>query len=112
MVNHESGLLAISGTTADMQQLLKIQIEDKRAAEPVDFFCYQCIKWIGAFTAVLGGLDTLIFSGGIGENLSEIRKRISSGVQFLGIEIDTSKNKKNDEVISNNKSKVVVSDEN
>jgi acetate kinase len=112
MVNHESGLLAISGTTADMQQLLKIQIEDKRAAEAVDFFCYQCIKWIGAFTAVLGGLDTLIFSGGIGENLPEIRKRISSGVQFLGIEIDTSKNKKNDEVISNNKSKVVVSDEN
>lgn len=108
MVNHESGLLAISGTTADMQQLLKIQIEDKRAAEAVDFFCYQCIKWIGGFTAVLGGLDTLIFSGGIGENLPEIRKRISSGVQFLGIEIDTSKNKKNDEVISNNKSKVVV----
>ncbi len=105
LVNHESGLLGISGTTADMQQLLKTQHEDQRAAEAVGFFCYQCIKWIGAFTAVLGGLDTLIFSGGIGEHAPEIRERICSGLQFLGIELDGTKNIKNEAVISTNASK-------
>lgn len=100
MVNHESGLLAISGTTADMQQLLKIQHEDIRAAEAIDFFCYQCIKWIGAFTAVLGGLDTLIFSGGIGEHSPQIRDRIIKGLQFLGVKICELKNLKNEAIIS------------
>lgn len=108
LVNHESGLLGISGTTADMQQLLKTQHEDQRAAEAVDFFCYQCIKWIGAFTAVLGGLDTLIFSGGIGEHAPEIRARICNGLKFLGIELDGTKNKKNGAVISTNASKASV----
>ena len=100
LVNHESGLLAISGTNADMQQLLKIQHEDIRAAEAIDFFCYQCIKWIGAFTAVLGGLDTLIFSGGIGENSPEIRDRIIKGLQFVGVEICALKSLKNEAIIS------------
>jgi acetate kinase len=108
MINHESGLLALSGTTANMQQLLQTQHEDERAAEAIDFFCYQCIKWIGAFTAVLGGLDTLIFSGGIGENAAEIRERICSGLQFLEIKLDETKNKKNEEVISKAHSKASV----
>jgi acetate kinase len=108
LVNHESGLLAISGTTANMQQLLQIQHDDKRAAQAVDFFCYQCIKWIGAFTAVLGGLDSFIFSGGIGEHAPEIRERICSGLQFLGIELDKNKNKNSDAVISTDASKVLV----
>jgi acetate kinase len=108
LVNHESGLLAISGTTANMQQLLQIQHDDKRAALAVDFFCYQCIKWIGAFTAVLGGLDSFIFSGGIGEHAPEIRERICSGLQFLGIELDKNKNKNSDAVISTDASKVLV----
>lgn len=100
LVNHESGLLGISETTADMQQLLSLRQEDPRAGEAVDFFCYQAIKWIGAFTAVLGGLDTLIFSGGIGQHSPEIRKRICKGLQFLGIELDEFKNKKNETFIS------------
>jgi acetate kinase len=108
LVNHESGLLAISGTTAGMQQLLQMQHKDKHAAEAVEFFCYQCIKWIGAFTAVLGGLDTLIFSGGIGEHAPEIRERICSGLQFLGIELDKTQNTKNGGVISNDASKTSV----
>ncbi|MEO7212031.1 MAG: acetate/propionate family kinase [Mucilaginibacter sp.] len=108
LVNHESGLLGISETTADMQQLLQMQHEDKRAAKAVDFFCYQCIKWIGAFTAVLGGLDTLIFSGGIGEHAPEIRERICSGLQFLGIALDEKQNTNNDTVISTDASKVLV----
>ena len=108
LVNHESGLLGISETTADMQQLLNLRQEDPRAAEAVDFFCYQAIKWIGAFTAVLGGLDTLIFSGGIGEHSSEIRKRICDGLQFLGIELDETKNSTNEKIISAEASKAAV----
>lgn len=108
LINHESGLLGISGTTADMQRLLEMQHEDQRAAEAVEFFCYQCIKWIGAFTAVLGGLDTLIFSGGIGEHAPEIRERICSGLQFLGSELDEIQNTKNEAVISTNDSKPSV----
>ncbi|WP_017258803.1 acetate/propionate family kinase [Pedobacter arcticus] len=108
MVNHESGLLAISGTTADMQQLLKIQQQDSRATEAVDFFCYQCIKWIGAFTAVLGGLDTLIFSGGIGEHSPEVRSKICDGLEFLGIELDEVHNMNNTTIISTEKSRTPV----
>lgn len=108
MINHESGLLAISETTADMQKLLKIQHEDPRSAEAVEFFCYQCIKWIGAFTAVLGGLDTLIFSGGIGENSSEIRERICKGLQFLGIKLNEKNNESNEQLISEENQKPAV----
>jgi acetate kinase len=108
LITHESGLLGISGTTADMQQLLKMQHKDKHAAKAVEFFCYQCIKWIGAFTAVLGGLDTLIFSGGIGEHAPEIRERICQGLQFLGIELDKNKNINSEAVISTRTSKASV----
>lgn len=108
LVNHQSGLLGISETTADMQTLLNLQHEDHRAAAAVDFFCYQAIKWIGAFTAVLGGLDTLIFSGGIGEHSPEIRKRICKALKFLGIELDETKNEKNETFISADKGKPSV----
>lgn len=108
MVNHESGLLAISEITSNMQQLLELEHKDKRAAEAVEFFCYQCVKWIGAFTAVLGGLDTLIFSGGIGEHAPEIRERICKRLQFLGIELHDSKNKNNESIISPDKCVVKV----
>jgi acetate kinase len=100
MINHESGLLGISETTADMRELVKNQSIDTRAAEAVELFCYQAKKWIGAYAAALGGLDTLVFSGGIGENAPEIRDRICRGLGFLGIEIDKSKNSKNEAIIS------------
>jgi len=85
MVNHESGLLGISETSADVRDLLEREASDPRAAEALDLFCYQAKKWIGAFAAALGGLDTLVFSGGIGENAAPVRQRICDGLDFLGI---------------------------
>ena len=79
-----------------------------RAAEAVELFCYQVKKWIGAFAAALGGLDTLVFSGGMGENAPEIRTRICEGLGFLGIEIDEKQNKANALVISTDKGYTAV----
>jgi len=108
LVNHESGLLGISETSADMRELLKIQENDKRAADAVELFCYQTQKWIGSFAAALHGLDTLVFSGGIGENSPEVRERICHGLEFLGIELDRKKNYNNEAVISADISTVPV----
>ena len=85
LVFKESGLLGISGTSADVRDLLAIEGDDPRAAEALDHYCYQVRKWIGAFAAALGGLDTLVFSGGIGANSATIRERICSGLGFLGL---------------------------
>jgi len=108
LVNHESGLLGISETSADMRELLKIQETDSRAAEAVELFCYQTKKWIGSFAAALHGVDTLVFSGGIGENSPEVRERICDGLQFLGIELDKEKNLNNEPFISADVSTVSV----
>ena len=83
LVNHESGLLGVSETSSDMRDLLAKQVNDVRAAEAVELFCYQTRKWIGAFAAALGGVDTLVFAGGIGENTGEVRTRICGELQFL-----------------------------
>ena len=88
MVNHESGLLGVSETSSDMRDLLGREAQDVRAAEAVALFCYQAKKWIGAFAAALGGLDTLVFAGGIGENAAPVRERICDGLSFLGIELN------------------------
>lgn len=108
MLNKESGLLGISETSSDMSDLLLREKNDLRAAEAVALFCYQTKKWIGAYAAALGGLDTLVFSGGIGENAPLIRERICTGLEFLGIDLDEVNNKKNDGVISSQKSRVIV----
>ncbi len=100
MANQESGLLGISETSSDMHELLSREKNDIRAAEAVSMFCYQAKKWIGAFAAALGGLDTLIFSGGMGENSPPIRSRICAGLDFLGVELDQDKNAANAPVIS------------
>jgi acetate kinase len=92
MVNHESGLLGISETSADVRDLLDRETGDPRAAQALDLFCYQAKKWIGSFAAALGGLDTLVFAGGIGENAAALRKRICDGLEFLGIDIDEKAN--------------------
>jgi acetate kinase len=94
MVNHESGLLGVSETSSDMRDLLDRETKDLRAAEAVTLFCYQARKWIGAFAAALGGLDTLVFAGGIGENAPPVRQRICDGLGFLGIELDPERNAK------------------
>jgi acetate kinase len=100
MVNFQSGLLGVSETSSDMRDLLDHETQDARAAEAVALFCYQAKKWIGAFAAALGGLDTLVFAGGIGENAPVVRSRICDGLGFLGIEIDEKKNEANEGVIS------------
>jgi acetate kinase len=92
MVNHESGLVGISETSADVRDLLERESRDPRAAEALALFCYQAKKWIGSFAAALGGVDTLVFAGGIGENAAVVRKRICEGLKFLGIEIDDEAN--------------------
>jgi acetate kinase len=108
MVNHDSGLLGISETSSDMQTLLEQEAKDERAADAVAMFCYQVKKWIGAFAAALGGLDTLVFAGGMGENAPFVRARICDGLGFLGIELDEKKNAANAGVISAETSRVSV----
>ena len=108
LINHKSGLLGVSEISSDMQDLLQKENENKKAAEAIDLFCYSVKKWIGSFAAVLNGLDTLVFSGGIGENAPLIRSRICKGVDYLGIEINEEENKKNATVISTGNSKVKV----
>jgi acetate kinase len=100
MVNHESGLLGISETSADVRDLLEREGSDPRAAEALALFCYQAKKWIGSFAAALGGLDVLVFAGGIGENSSAVRKRICEGLNFLGIDIDDGANARHAQRIS------------
>jgi len=108
MINHESGLLGVSETSSDMRELLLREKKDVRAAEAVALFCYQAKKWICAMAGALGGLDTLVFSGGIGERAPEIRKRICNGLGFLGIELDRRQNKTGAAVISRKASRAAV----
>jgi acetate kinase len=108
MVNFESGLLGISETSSDMGELLACEARDERAADAVMLFCYQVKKWIGAFAAALGGLDTLIFAGGIGENAPEIRARICDGLGFLGVDLDRRRNDESDTLISSDTGRVRV----
>jgi acetate kinase len=108
MINWQSGLLGVSETSSDMRDLLAREANDRRAAEAVALFCYQAKKWIGAFAAALGGLDTLVFTGGIGQNDPVIRARICDGLGFLGIELDRQQNATNAEQISGKGSRVAV----
>jgi len=108
MVNFQSGLLGVSETSSDMRDLLDNETKDVRAAEAVALFCYQIKKWIGAFAAALGGLDTLVFAGGIGEKAPVVRTRICDGLGFLGIELEEKRNAANDGVISTVASRAMV----
>ena len=108
MINARSGLLGMSETSSDMRDLLEREKNDIRAAEAIAVFCYQVKKWVGGFTAALGGLDTLVFSGGIGENAPQVRSRICAGLDYLGIKIDESANQANAAVISAENSRVPV----
>jgi acetate kinase len=108
MVNHKSGLLGVSGTSSDLRDLCANEATDVRAADAVELFCYQARKWIGSFAAALGGLDTLVFSGGIGENASSVRKRICHKLGFLGIKLNPKRNAKNASLISTAAGRVKV----
>ena len=108
MVNKQAGLLGVSGISSDMKDLLDRAAGDSSAAAAVELFCYQARKFLGALAAVLGGLDTLIFTGGIGEHSPEIRARICADMEFLGIRPDTSRNASNAAVISADGSPVCI----
>jgi acetate kinase len=107
-VNHEAGLLGVSGVSGDMRDLLGKEPSDPRAAEAVALFCYLARKFVGALVAVLGGLDTLIFTAGIGEHAASVRERICQGLQFLGLELDAERNARHASIISRESSRVVV----
>jgi len=108
LVNQESGLLGVSGTTADMKVLLGTMQQDARAAEAVNLFCYRVKKYIGAYAAVLGGLDVLVFAGGIGERAPVVRMRACEGLDFLGVRLDAASNEANAAIISSQESRVRV----
>ncbi len=108
MVNYESGLLGVSETSADIRDLIQREAKDVRAAEALALFCYQTKKWIGAYAAALGGVDTLVFAGGIGENSPLIRERICAGLDFLGIKLHRSRNAKNAALVSTDTARVAV----
>jgi len=108
MVNHKSGLLGVSEISSDMGDLLTQEAHESQAAEAVALFCYQAKKWIGSFAAALGGLDTFVFAGGIGENAPRVRARICDGLGFLGIDLSESRNAKTAGVISTDASRVTV----
>jgi acetate kinase len=108
MVNHESGLLGMSETSSDVRDLLARERDDVRAAEALAVFCYQTKKWIAAFAGALGGLDTLVFAGGIGENSAPIRERMCEGLQFIGLDLDETRNREHAPLISGEASRVAV----
>ena len=108
MVTHASGLLGVSEISSDLRDLLGRESDDVRAAEAVALFCYQAKKWIGSFAAALGGLDTLVFAGGIGENAPLIRERICDGLGFLGIQLNQKHNARNAPLISLDADRVKV----
>lgn len=108
LVNKESGLLGVSEMSGDMRVLLDKMHEDARAGEALDLFCYRAKKYIGAYAAVLGGLDMLVFAGGIGEHAPVVRKQICDGLDFLGIRLDTPCNEANAALISPPESRVKV----
>jgi acetate kinase len=108
MVNHESGLLGVSETSPDVRELLAREDRDVRAAEALALFVYSVKKRIGALAAALGGLDVLVFSGGIGENAPEIRARICEGLAFLGVDLDGTSNASGAPLISTGSGRVQV----
>jgi acetate kinase len=108
LVNQEAGLLGVSGTSSDMRDLLARERDDARAAEAVALFCYTARKFTGALVAVLGGLDMLVFTGGIGEHAAAIRARICDGLDCFGVRLDAGRNATHAPVISSEGTSVMV----
>jgi len=108
LLNRQAGMLGVSGSSGDMQDLLEKEASDKNAAEAIELFCYQARKFIGALTTVLGGLDSLVFTGGIGEHAASIRQRICSGLEFIGLKVETERNAAHAAIISGEESLVTV----
>jgi len=109
LLNKHSGLMGVSGVSSDMREILSaLEDNDKKAKFAFDIFCYRIKKYLGAYSAAMGGLDAFVFTGGIGENSSKVRNEVCSDLEFLGIEIDIQKNNSQSEIISADSSKVKV----
>jgi acetate kinase len=102
------GLLGISQTSGDMRDLVAAREKDARAAEAVAIFCYQAKKYICGFAGALGGVDTIVFAGGIGEHAAQVRAEICAGLEFLGVNLDAELNNKSANVISSEGSRVAI----
>jgi acetate kinase len=108
LLTHRSGLLGVSETSSDVRDLLALETQDPRAAEALALFVYRVKQAIGGMAAALGGMETLVFSGGIGTHSHEIRGRICAGLGFLGIELGRERNEVHADVVSTDHSRVTV----
>ena len=108
LVNHESGLLGVSAISSDVKTLLEKRTAEPNAALAIEMFCYQVRKQIGAFAAVLGGLDLLVFTGGIGERAAPVRFEVCRGLEHLGIKVDPQRNDAHADTVSLSGAKCVV----
>jgi len=109
LLNKHSGLIGISGVSSDMREIMaEMENGDHKAKVAFDIFCYRTKKYIGAYAAALGGIDAVVFTGGIGENSPKVRETILSGLEYLGIELDHISNgsKEKEKVITSGASKV------
>jgi acetate kinase len=107
-ISSRCGLLGISQTSADMRDLIAARDKDPRAADAVNLFCYQAKKHLCALASTLGGVDTIVFAGGIGEHAPEVRVAICEGLDFLGLKLDAAKNARGEDIISTNQSRVNI----
>jgi acetate kinase len=108
LLNKQAGLLGVSGSSADMRDLLNQEAYDGRAAEAIAIFCYQAKKFLGALAAALGGLDALVFTGGMGEHSATVRERVCEGLEFIGVRLDPDRNAAHSPVISRDAAAVIV----
>jgi acetate kinase len=108
LFNQESGMLAVSGRSPDMEELLRRSRPGNSACRAIDLFCYQVEKHVAGLTVPLGGLDTFVFTGGIGENAPRVRAQICQGLSHLGLRLDAPRNRRNERVISTSASTVRV----
>lgn len=109
MLNKHSGLIGISGESSDMREILAaVKDQHQRAKHAFDIFCYRIKKYVGAYASAMGGVDALVFTGGIGENSYEVREEVCRDMEFMGIQLDLLRNQNNSELISTDSSKVKV----
>jgi len=108
LLSRQSGLLGVSETSADMRDLLARQSTDSRAADAVLLFCHHVRKAIGALAATLGGIETLVFSGGIGEKAASVRGQVARSLGHLGVELDEGRNDASSAIISSDASECTV----
>lgn len=109
MLNKHSGLIGISGESSDMREILAaVKDQHQRAKHAFDIFCYRIKKYLGAYAAAMGGVDALVFTGGIGENSFEVREEVCKDMEFMGIHLDLLRNQNKEELISSDSSKVKV----